>query len=120
MNVNEEFAIPVSYSLSSQQVAALTEFIGQQGFDGKVGMHLLPPPTHPSIRESTTEDIAGGIRLLIDGEKTLPFSSHQALTNWLQKLLQPVNSRYLGTTVCHSSDEKSLRTALNAIAAAVI
>ena len=57
--------------------------------------------------------------MLIDGEIELPFSAHQALTNWLQNILKTENTKYLGTTVCHSSDEESLREALNTIAAAI-
>ena len=52
MNICKEFPVPISCSLSLSQAQTLNEFIEHQGFDGKVGMHLSPPP-HPSVREST-------------------------------------------------------------------
>ena len=57
--------------------------------------------------------------MLIDDAYELPYLEHRALYNWLQNLLKQANAKYLGTTVCHSSDEESLRSALAAIAAAI-
>jgi len=112
------FQIPVSCNLSEDKIAVLAEFIQHQGFNGKVGMLLSPPP-HQSVQESTPEQVARGIQMLIDGVYELPFIEHQALDTWLQNLLKPENTKYLGTTVCHSSDEVSLRSALATIAAAI-
>jgi len=112
------FQIPVACNLSVDQKAALAEFIQDPGFDGKVGI-ILSSPLHHSAQESTPEQLAGGIQMLIDDAYELPHLEHQALYNWLQILLKPANTKYLGTTVCHSSDEESLRSALAAIAEAI-
>lgn len=114
MNTAPEFPIPVTCKFSAQQSVALEEFTKMNGFDGLVSIHF---PTFPSgTAAPDSAQIKRGIRMLLNGEKTLPFSLQQALALWLEHLMRTENNSYFGTTTCHSTDEEGLRSALNLIA----